>query len=420
MRTAACLRLLSSVAVIMAALASSGCPGPVPKWQERFEGDADLFRVTLGAEIVDSRKREEILEDLEKEAVRKALSGAVQQIVADMNPAESTRVEDERFVRDRITSRADVYVADKTIEDLRDLGNGRAVQMTVVVNVNRPELLKRLAELGILTNQTLRTILAVRNKTAGSNPLIPETEMHLDDLAENMSRELYGRGYQPTLWTDVRIAMAKELDAGNPDLEAEVVNFVEDSEWRDASDERYGIEMVLLRKQGRMLVGMSIQEIDRRGIDVHTTIRVDVYDLLNRRSLGSKAFSASRPIGGDTLLACSNQLIESTSRSAILWACDELQESQIREGRRRMNSYVLKFDGFSAEDRNRIEETLLPILSEDAGSTDDGARLTVSVDISRDPVPVRKEIELILEFLALPCEPTRRDGTEMTFARRKD
>lgn len=404
---------LSLWIIISITLTTFACSTPPrANWVEKFEGDGSIFRYTTGSYVEGSLEESE--SRLETIATRKALERAVEQIVVDMAPGSEP---DRETTVSRISSRLDRYLLKSRKQASKVLGDELAVQVTVEIEVDRGALLDRLAELGVISNQRLRTILVLRDKVATDNPIIPATQEHLDDLAENMSGELYSRGFEPKLWRDEKLRLATSLDAGDPDMEALIVNFVDESEWRQATDERYVIPMVLLRTLGRMMVGMSIQELEKRGLELHAAMRVDVYDLLNRRSLGSSTFSDRREIGTDTLLAASNALIASVAAEAIEWGALRMQEVQILEGRRTRTEYELRFRGYSPAELNRIEEYMVAILQEDAESENDGTDLLMRAKIQRDPVPLRKEIELILRHIGAPAGPAQRSGTKILFTK---
>ena len=192
------------------------------------------------------------------------------------------------------------------------------------------------------------------------------------------------------------------------------MTFVADSDWRDAKDERYEMPLLILRQHGRMLNGLTILELVKRGTNLYVTIRLDVYDLFNGRSLGTETFTGQEPLDQLTRRQSTSILIDRVADEAISWAAGRMQEVSLLEARGRNKDYSLTCIGFDAQQRNEIEGLLVRILAEDAETSNSAGVLSIDFTMSRSTVVVRQEIERTLRFMGFEFEPVEREGNAFT------
>ncbi|MFT4543253.1 MAG: hypothetical protein ACI835_005722 [Planctomycetota bacterium] len=406
-----CTLLLTLAASLFAAACSSS-PSQLELeyWKPEVTGEGDEYNVTVQVQTEGQADLAEKV--LEKRIAEQALGRAVDEILGDSGMAG-----DQNDVYQRVVSQSSRYIRSMTKVEGTTLQGGSVLAGRYIVQVDRNALLEVLAKRGFLENQTLRTILVLRDVEDTLGLSGSEGEQAVQDLSENLSRELYLRGFEPKLWQDVQMSVAEQLDSGDEQLEEAVMTYVLDSAWRQDSSERYALENFVLRLEGRMLVGMRVLELDKRDLGVHATVRTDLYDLWNRRSLGAFTTSANVDIGGRTLLEAKLDAIAQCSNEGIAEVCGALQEVVVAEGRGRRKDYEIRFVGYEAGERNRIAGLLAGVLSEDAESNVDGGELVVTTAIPRDPAPVQQELERMLKALQIQAQPASRNGTQIVFTR---
>lgn len=404
-------RLVALLAgVTLTACSSAPSQLELEYWKPGVTGEGDRYNVTVQVETEGEPKLAEKV--LRKRVAEQALGRAVDEILEDSDMSG-----DQAGVYERVVSQSERYILAMTKVEETTLQGGSVLAGRYSVEVDRGALLEVLAKRGYLANQTLRTILVLRDVEDTLGLSGSEGARAVEDLSENLSRELYLRGFEPKLWQDVQLSVAEELDSGNEQLEDALMDYVLDSAWHQDSSERYALENFVLRLEGRMLVGMRILELDKRDLSVHATVRTDLYDLWNRRSLGAFTNSSNVDIGTRTLLEAKLDAVAQCSNEGIDEVCGALQEVVVAEGRGRRKDYEIRFVGYPPAERNRISALLAGVLSEDAESNVEGDELVVTTAISRNPAPVQQELERMLGALQVQAQPAERNGTQIVFTR---
>lgn len=417
-RPGALLRRAATLVVPLAALVLAGCPEPEPtpivhtdpaRWEPRIRAENDEFEVTDTIEVTSTE--ENALTELKERMYRRTVELAIKDLLRDESKYAANQAEIERLFLGQPMK----YVASYLELQRAELEGGARIGLKARVQVARDKLSKGLQREGILKLRQMRVVLIVRRPAAGAAEVSPLAEGYLDDLAEELSREMMERGFRPRLWKDVRLGLAERRDDLDEDLEQFLVKYVEESDWRNPADERYELPMIVLRAEGRLLCGFSILELKKKELAYHVTMRADAYDLLNQQSLGYEVASDREVIGDGTLLETRQALVTRTAKGLIAKLGGVIEELLSREGRLRRNHYRFTFEGYQERELERIETLLAGIVAEDVDSSNDGTRLVVEADIPREPIPVRDEIARTLKRMGLTSRPARRQGTTMTF-----
>jgi hypothetical protein len=194
----------------------------------------------------------------------------------------------------------------------------------------------------------MKTILVVRRSPAGAADAAALAKEYLDDLGESLARELGGRGFRTKPWAAVRRSIAEQRDDAAPGVDATLRQFVEDSDWQKQEDEKYALPMLLLRSQGRLLVGFRIIELAKQDLAYHVTMRADAYDLLNDTSFGYEEESGKAAIGDRTLVEARQALVTETARKLVAKLANSLvtRLEQDRRRERARRDYAFTFAGW--------------------------------------------------------------------------
>jgi hypothetical protein len=345
----------------------------------------------------------------EGRARRKIAERAVDMAVREALRDPAAYTENEPAIRARFVSEPEAFV--EAIDVIRveafPGADGERVGMRARVRIAREKLQRGLQEEGILRAAPLRIILVLR-KGGGLE--------HADDLAEGLSRDLADRGFRPKLWNDVRRSIAERRDDGDRAVDAMMSKYVEESDWRRPEDDRYELPLLLLRTEGRLLVGFQVVEMQKVDLAYHATVRADSYDLLNGQSVGYDVVSARRPIGGDSLAGARQQLIQDLCGQLVQRHVTKLVDFVERERRRARAPYELSFEGYGDGERARIESLLAAVLSEDVDVSSDGRALRARARVARDPIPLRDELSRTLRVVGLPARASR-TGNHLSFVK---
>ncbi|MFT4710419.1 MAG: hypothetical protein ACI8Q9_001547 [Planctomycetota bacterium] len=380
---------------------------------DRLDGDGAIFTREVGRELGDY-ELETVIAELETQARMDLVAFAAKQMLRDLGILEQADFYPGNDGYDRIVSRADDYIA---AVNSRQAGLSEDSELAILkleVQLNRDKLMGRLAELAVIETSRMRTILTLRKFSTEVDEQLTNVGIETDDLTEKLSGVLFDRGFEPQLWKDLSLQIASDLDRGHQAEEQLLMTFVVDSDWRDAKDERYEMPLLILRQHGRMLNGLTILELVKRGTNLYATIRLDVYDLFNGRSLGTETFTGQEPLDQLTRRQSTSILIDRVADEAISWAAGRMQEVSLLEARGRNKDYSLTCIGFDAQQRNEIEGLLVRILAEDAESSNSGGVLSIDFTMSRSTVVVRQEIERTLRFMGFEFEPVEREGNAFT------
>jgi hypothetical protein len=339
-------------------------------------------------------------QEIRRRESARAVDAAVREILRD----DAAYAVHAHAIRSRFVGRAEEYVDSVLIQEDR-----------VRVDVARSRLQKALQEEGILRLAPMRAILVLR-RGAGVDA---GADAHLDDLAEGLSRELAERGFRPKLWSDVRLSVALRRDMGDRDLDRMLARYVEESDWRRPADERYELPLLLLRTEGRLLVGFKIVELKRIDLAYHVTLRADSYDLLNGQSLGFDVLSGRRAIGNDSLVATRQRLVADLSKKLMHEHATRLVDFLERERRRDRDrkDYALYFEGYADVERARIESLLAGIVAEDIEMANDGKTLAARARIARDPIPLRDDVARTLALVGLKSRLPLVSASKFTFVK---
>jgi hypothetical protein len=382
-------------------------------WEPNLTSDRGQFVVTEWTPVAGD-------EELAARTVReKALQRAVESVVRDLLGDPSRYGEAENEIQRLFVGQFQKYVAAHEVIERRLFDGQRKLGLKVRVDVDRERLQGDLQAERIAATTAARVILITRKPAEGAS-VSEDAQAHLDDMGEHLSGEMSRRGFEPRLWKDVRREMRELLQAQDWAEQVEFIEqFVLDSDWRSPDDERYELPLILLRTQGRYLVGYRFLELGRVGLALNATMRADLYDLLNGASLGYWTHSDRTPIGDRTLIEARQELVNKAVDALTTKVAAELTDHLARE-QRDLKDYTFIFEGYDDYALERIETLMIGIVSEDCESENDGERLTVDARIARQPVPIRNEVARNLKRLGLESRPARRRGTTMTFVKKAD
>lgn len=426
-------RALAALLALSAGLAAAGCPsqetreGPrstnVDKprdiqtsdayWASNVQGERDEYVVTDSIPVVDTPANAEI------ELRDKACKRAVELTVKDLLRDEMRFRDHENEIRRLVIDQFQKFLVSAEVAERRVFGDGRQLGLKLKVKADRGKIAKELQTEGWFREdqQKMRAILILRKPAEGAAEVNELAAGYLDDLAEMLSREMLERGFESKLWKDVRLSIAERRDANDKATSDLITKFVEESDWRKPEDERYEMPMIVLRSEGRLMVGFRILELERRGLAYHTTMRMDAYELLNQRSLGYVTESGKRPVDG-TLLETRQALIDETSKRCVKRMCDSLQSYLDQTRKEKKRDYVFSFEGYTEDELARIEYLMAGVVAEDIDSSNDGRLVVIRSKVARDPIPLQQEIVRTLERAGLASKTPKRDGTTMSFMKK--
>jgi hypothetical protein len=380
-------------------------------WKTSVKSDKNSFVITESTSIKDTKENAAIT--LSDQCCRRAIELTIKDLLRDADLYSKNENEIERLFLEQFRK----YLAGSKVLKSETFGDGKKIGVQIEVEVARDKLQKALAEEGFIQNQSLRVILIVRKAAAGASGETTEAQAYLGDIADSLSQDMVERGFQPKLWKAVKRSMSEKRDAKDKAFEKFLTTFIEDSDWQKPEDEDYELPVVLLRAEGRMLIGFRFLQLEKVGMTYRGLIRGDVYDLLNDRSLGFKTAKAQETIGSRSLVEVRQALVEKCAKDLIEPLTALLQSTLDREKRLRSYEYTFVFKGYKQDEIERIESLMAGVISEDVDSSQDGDLLTIDCEVARAPIPVRDEIKRCLSRMGLKPKSARKKGTTFTFTK---
>lgn len=388
-------------------------PSKNPAWkhEEFIQGDVVTFQDSVQV----TGSEEEARARFETTARKSAVACAVKDIIKD----EKKLKDNDGLIRGDLVERPEPFVVKLDMEN-HDSTDGGTFSARVKLTLSRAKLEKALEERNLLERsaQRMRVIVVVQKPAPGVEGSGME-KAYLDDLALDLSRALADAGFQATLWKDARLRLAERRDTPDPQLEKFLSTYVEESSWRKPEDERYALPLLLLRTEGRLLIGFQIVELEKKELAMRTLMKADAYDLVNGQSLGYETERGELAIGDLTLVEARQQIVTETARKLTKKILDKTLSFFHKQmaDESRAPSYTFRFDGWDEKQLSTIRRHLAGIVAENITTKLGDRSLVVNARINRDPIPVSEEIERSLKLLGLPCRTPKIDGNTLTFAK---
>lgn len=360
-----------------------------------FQPNADADENTIVvSDFVSIRNGDEAAADraLMDKILKKAIVLAIKNALRD--PALYKEKENE--IQRLYVQQYQKFLVSQKVLEKKVFGDNSKMGAKVEVTVAGDKLEKELST-EIRSNAAIRMILIVR-KPVKSALVDSVSEEYIADLTESLSGDLVERGFEPKLWNDIRRNIAESRDAGNAQLEKFLEKFVEDSDWANEKDEKYGLPKIVLRSRGRFLVAFRFEDLGKKGLTYRCTLRADIYDLFNERSLGVFYQSGKEPIGNKSLSEARVKCVSRASKDLNGQLGTKIQKT-LRLAEKRKKDYVVNFVGFSEDDISRLESLMAGIIAEDVETEVSGGTLKVQASVDRAPIPLRNELKKTLRNL---------------------
>lgn len=354
------------------------------------------------------------VEAAERSLMDKILKKSIEVTLKDLLRDPALYKEKENELQRLFIQQYQKFISAQKVLEKKVFGDNSKLGAKVQVSVSRDKLTKGIAT-EIRRNEAARIILIVR-KPSKSATVDGVSQEYVENLTESLSGDMVERGFEPKLWRDIRRNIAESRDAGDAKLESFLEKFVEDSEWSNPKDERYQLPLVILRARGRFLVGFRFEELGKKGLTYRCSIRADIYDLFNQRSLGVISDNDKEPIGSQSLVSAREKCVFRAAKRLNGKIGTKIQDF-LRIVAKRKKDYEFNFVGFSEDDISRLETLMAGIISEDVETESDGKSLKVKARIDRSPIPVRDEMKKTLKQLGFNIGSVKRSNTTMTFTK---
>ncbi|MBI3723348.1 hypothetical protein HY251_05255, partial [bacterium] len=308
-----------SFLLCLSAALLAGCADPPPQPEkpdpQKTEVDPESNTFTITDSTEQAGPEDDALASLKAHLERVALDLMVKEVLGD---DEEYRRNNEK-VFDLFLEHAREFVEASELANKRRLSPAsKRLYATFRIRISREKVTKKLQREGILVSQQgkMRVLLVVRSPAEGAQSS-PLAQAYLDDLAESLSAELLKRGFQTKLWRDIRASLA-DSKRGAPASTARLLEgYVTGEDWKRPKDERYELPLLLLRSEGRLLVGFRIERLERRETGYELLARADAYDLLQGEALGYETESGRAEIGDRSLALARQALVTEVAQRLV-------------------------------------------------------------------------------------------------------